>query len=152
MYNKAIFLDRDGVINQTIIKNGKPYPPSDFNEFEILPSVKQALQLLHEDHYLLIVVTNQPDVGDKKQKQETVESFHQFLLNNFPLKDIVVCFDRNSFCYKPKPGMILNSAKKHNINCKKSYMIGDRWVDIEAGKAAGCKTVFIDYKYQEALK
>ncbi len=151
MLNKAVFLDRDGVINQSIVKNGKPYAPRSFDEFKLLPNVKKALKLLHKENYLLIIVTNQPDVGDQIQKKEVVDSFHRFLLNNLPIDDIEVCFDRNSLNYKPNIGMLLKSKEKLNIDFAKSFMIGDRWRDIDAGKNAGCKTIFIDHGYQESL-
>jgi len=149
--NKAVFLDRDGVINKSIIVDGKPYPPKNYDEFEILPGVKKALLMLKKAGFLLIVVTNQPDVGDKKQKKEIVESFHEYLLKNFPIDFIEVCYDRNSSCYKPKTKLFENAANKFNINFSKSYMIGDRWRDIEAGKNVGCITFFIDYGYKEKL-
>jgi D-glycero-D-manno-heptose 1,7-bisphosphate phosphatase len=152
LLNKAVFLDRDGVINEPIIKEGRSYPPKNLDEFKILPNVDKALQLLKKANYLLIVITNQPDVGDGKQKKEIVESFHEFLLANLPIDDIFVCYDRNSFCYKPKPGLLLRAIEKYNIDCKLSYMIGDRWRDIEAGKSVGCQTFFIDWKYKESLK
>lgn len=152
MFNRAIFLDRDGVINKPIIKNGKSYPPNNLEEFEILPCVDKALKMLKNEGFLLIVITNQPDVGDGIQKKEIVDSFHALLLKNLPVDDIEVCFERTSPCYKPSPKMILNSAKKYSIDCKKSYMIGDRWSDIEAGKSAECKTIFINNKYKEPLK
>ena len=101
--------------------------------------------MLKKENLFLIVVTNQPDVKDGKQKKEIVDNFHNFLLDNLPLDGIEVCFDRNSSCYKPKPGLLLNAAQKYNIDCRKSYMVGDRWVDIEAGKEAGCKIFFIDF-------
>jgi D-glycero-D-manno-heptose 1,7-bisphosphate phosphatase len=152
VYNKAVFLDRDGVINKPIIINGKPYPPKNFKEFAIFPRVNKALTLLKEAGYLLIIVTNQPDVGDKKQKKEIVEELHNFILKKLPIDHIETCFDRNSDCYKPKAGMFYNTAVKYNIDCQNSFMVGDRWVDIEAGRSAGCRTLFIDHGYSEALR
>ena len=149
LQNKACFLDRDGVINRAIVKEGKPYPPQALGDFELLPDVTEALRALRKAGYLLIVVTNQPDVARGTQKKEVVEAMHQRLLQELPLDDIEVCYDEASDRYKPFPGMILDSAKKHQIDLASSYMVGDRWRDIGAGKAAGCSTIFIDYKYNE---
>ena len=150
--NKAIFLDRDGVINQVNLFDGKPYPPKDINELILLPKVNEALQLLKDAGYLLIVITNQPDVVRGKTKIETVEVINQSLKDSLPIDDIFTCYhddigDCN--CRKPKPGNILKAADQYNINIPNSFMIGDRWRDVEAGIGAGCKTFFIDYSYQE---
>ncbi len=151
MYKKAVFLDRDGVINKSIVKNGKSYPPNNFKEFEILPKVEKGLNLLKNAGFLLIIVTNQPDVGDRKQKKEIVDSFHDYLLQKLSIDHIEVCYDRSSFCFKPKSGMLFKAADLFKIDLKQSFMIGDRWKDIEAGKDAGCKTYFIDHSYKENL-
>ena len=150
--NKAFFLDRDGVLNRAYVKNGKPYPPQTLEEFEILPGVCEALDLLHQEKFLLIVVTNQPDVTRGTQTKEVVQKMHAYLMEQLPLDDIEVCYEENSACYKPAPGMLLNAAQKHRIDLTQSYMIGDRWRDVGAGKAAGCSTIFIENHYREELK
>ena len=150
--NKAIFLDRDGVINQVYLFDGKPYPPKDLSELILLPKVAEALQLLKDAGYLLIVITNQPDVVRGKTKIESVETINQFLKDSLPIDDIFTCYHddiEDCNCRKPKPGNILKAVDKHNINILSSFMVGDRWRDVEAGESAGCKTFFIDYSYQE---
>jgi D-glycero-D-manno-heptose 1,7-bisphosphate phosphatase len=150
--NNAIFLDRDGVINQAILVDGKPYPPKDISELILLPKVAEALQLLKDAGYFLIVITNQPDVVRGKTKLETVEMINQFLKDLLPIDDIFTCYHDDTEdcnCRKPKPGNILKAADQYNINIPSSFMIGDRWRDVEAGESAGCKTFFIDYSYQE---
>ncbi len=150
--NKAIFLDRDGVINQVNLVEGKPYPPKDLSQLILLPKVTEALKLLKEIGYLLIVITNQPDVVRGKTKLETIEAINQFLKDSLPIDDIFTCYHddiENCNCRKPKPGNILKAADQYNINIPSSFMIGDRWRDVEAGISAGCKTFFIDYCYQE---
>jgi D-glycero-D-manno-heptose 1,7-bisphosphate phosphatase len=149
---KAIFLDRDGVINKAIVKNGSPYPPESLDKLEILPGVKDALTNLHKNGYYLIIVTNQPDIARGKTSKKTVDEIHQYLMNNFPLKEIISCFhddDDNCECRKPKPGALIGAAKKYKLDLASCYMIGDRWRDIEAGISAGCKTIFLDYGYSE---
>ena len=155
MINKAVFLDRDGVINRAVVRDKKPYPPDSVQELEILPDVPEALHLLKENGFLLIVVTNQPDVGRGTQKRETVEKIHSFLKNQLPLDDIYVCWhgqDGECDCRKPLPGMLFQAAEKYGIDLSQSFLVGDRWKDIEAGKLGGCKTVFIDYGYNEILR
>ena len=150
--NKAIFLDRDGVINQVNLVNGKPHPPKDLSELIVLPKVSEALQLLKDAGYLLIVITNQPDVVRGKTKIEAVEAINQFLKDSLPIDDIFTCYHddiEDCNCRKPKPGNILQAAEQYNINIPASFMVGDRWRDVEAGESAGCKTFFIDYRYQE---
>ena len=150
-----MFLDRDGVINRAIIRDGLPYPPNSLDELEILPGVSEALHILKEGGFLLIVVTNQPDVGRGIQKKQNVENMHAFLLDQLPLDVIYVCWhaqDGECDCRKPLPGLLFQAEHDWHIDLKKSFIIGDRWRDINAGFAAGCKTVFIDYQYDESLK
>ena len=153
--DKAVFLDRDGVINRAVVRNRKPYPPNTLQDLEILPDVPEALNLLKESGFLLIVVTNQPDVGRGTQKQETGEEMHLFLKEQLPLDDIYVCWhgqDGECDCRKPLPGVFLKASDKYGVDFQQSYLIGDRWKDIEAGKTAGCKTIFLDYQYNELLR
>ena len=151
----AVFLDRDGVINRAVVREGKPYPPATLAEFEILPGVLDALRELDEAGFLLIVVTNQPDVARGLQQREIVEAMHQRLRKELPLDDIKVCYEvesPTSLCYKPKPGMLLEAARERDIDLSRSYMIGDRWRDVGCGVAAGCFTIFIDRGYSETLR
>ena len=134
------------------MRDGMPYPPVNLDEFEILPGVSEALKKLHAADYLLIVVTNQPDVARGTVKKVDVELMNSQLLSRLPLDDIKTCYhDGNDscLCRKPLPGALLEAAKEHNINLLKSFMIGDRWRDIEAGQRAGCKTFFVNYRYTE---
>lgn len=151
---KAVFLDRDGVLNRAVVKHGKPYPPATLEEFELLPGVGEALEALHRAGFLLIVATNQPDVASGKQRRDVVEAMHKQLWDRLPLDDIKVCYELDSpasTCYKPKPGMLLEASRERDIDLTRSYMVGDRWRDVGAGKAAGCATIFIDRGYAEPL-
>ena len=149
---KAAFLDRDGVINKSFIKNGFPFAPLLFSQLEILSGVKESIIKLQKLNFVCLVVTNQPDVSRGKIDKKYVIIMNNYLKEEVKLDDIFVCYhddNDNCKCRKPKPGLILEASKKWNINLKKSYMIGDRWKDIEAGRNAGCKTIFIDYNYKE---
>jgi D-glycero-D-manno-heptose 1,7-bisphosphate phosphatase len=154
---RAVFLDRDGVINRPIIREGKPYPPQSLNEFELLPGVEEACQMLKEAGYLLIVATNQPDVRRGTLQRETVEQIHAAMLEQLPIDRVMVCYHGGEKagdpcdCRKPRPGMLLNAAKELRIDLGRSFMIGDRWRDIECGARAGCQTIFIDWGYKESL-
>ena len=117
--NKAIFLDRDGVINQVNLVDGKPFPPRDIGELIVVPEAAEALQLLKDAGYLLIVITNQPDVVRGKTKFEAVEAINQFLKDSLPIDDFFTCYHddiEDCNCRKPKPGNIFKAADKYNIN------------------------------------
>ena|SRR5438067_1334333 len=153
--NRAVFLDRDGVINRPIIRDGKPYPPASPDEFELLPGVTDACQLLKQRGFYLVVVTNQPDVGRGTQSREAVEQMHQRMCALLPIDRVEVCYDPGkgapSEFRKPAPGMVLRAARALDIDLSQSFMVGDRWRDVDCGHAAGCATIFIDYHYNEAL-
>jgi D-glycero-D-manno-heptose 1,7-bisphosphate phosphatase len=148
----AVFLDRDGVINRAVVRDGKPYPPANLSEMEILPGVSEALASLHKAGFMLIVVTNQPDVARGTTPIAVVEEINSYLASCLPIHEFRTCYHDSSDgcdCRKPLPGLLLAAAEKHDINLPQSYMVGDRWRDIEAGQGAGCRTVFIDYGYAE---
>jgi D-glycero-D-manno-heptose 1,7-bisphosphate phosphatase len=149
---KAVFLDRDGVINRAIVRKGKPYPPDSLAELELLPGVKVAVERLKLHGFLIVVVTNQPDVGAGRQKRGIVEALHARLMAELPLDAIKVCYHIEGdgcACRKPKPGMLLEAATDYDIDLARSYLVGDRWRDVAAARAAGCQSYFIDYGYRE---
>ena len=149
---RAVFLDRDGVINRAVVRDGKPYPPANLAALEILPGVSDAMQLLHDAGWLLIVVTNQPDVARGTIPLADVQAINQHLQQCLPIDEFRTCYHDSGdgcSCRKPLPGMLLAAADAHGIELAASYMVGDRWRDTEAGKRAGCKTIFIDYGYAE---
>jgi D-sedoheptulose 7-phosphate isomerase len=149
---RAVFLDRDGVINRAFVRDGKPFPPPTPQELEILPGVPEALRELKANGFKLLLVTNQPDVGRGKLSLQTLDAMHEDLRAHLPLDDILVCCHTDQDkcdCRKPMPGMIIEAARKHNIDLAASFMVGDRWRDIDAGYNAGCKTILIDYGYSE---
>ena len=158
MKHKAVFLDRDGVINRPIVRDGKPFPPMRVEEFEILPGVAEACEKLKAAGFLLVVATNQPDVGRGTLARETVEAIHAKMCAALPLDHIEVCYDggaahgQPSEFRKPAPGMLLRAARELGIDLAQSWMVGDRWRDIDCGAAAGCRTVFIDLDHAEELR
>ena len=149
---RAVFLDRDGVINRAVVRDGKPYPPAGLEDFELLPGVEGAAAALRAAGYLVVVVTNQPDVATGKQRREVVEAMHDRLRASGLCDDIRACYHTDADdcdCRKPKPGMLLAAARELRIDLPRSHMVGDRWRDVAAGKAAGCTTYFIDSGYRE---
>ena len=156
-FAKAVFLDRDGVVSRSDVRNGLPFAPTDVSHFEILPEAPEACRRLKQAGFLLIVATNQPDVGRGTMKKETVEAMHAKMLCELPIDRVEVCYhpghgQSNCDCRKPKPGMLLNAARELGIDLAQSWMVGDRWRDIDCGHAAGCRTIFIDRGYAESLK
>lgn len=154
---RAVFLDRDGVINRALVRDNKPYPPSSLAEFEILPGVAEACAKLKQAGFLLVVATNQPDVGRGTISQALVESLHAHMMQELPLDRVEVCYHpgkgaSDCDCRKPKPGMLLRAARKLGIDLAQSFMVGDRWRDIDCGHAAGCRTILIDNSYDEPLR
>ena len=149
---RGVFLDRDGVINRVVLKDGRPHPPASLSDLEVLSGVPEAIVALRHAGFRVIVVTNQPDVARGKQRRETVDAIHAYLLERTDVDAIKVCFhvdDDECACRKPKPGLLLQAADEWNIDLARSYMIGDRWRDIEAGRAAGCKTILVGRGYAE---
>ena len=152
---RAVFLDRDGVLNRAVIRNGKPYPPATLDEFELLPDAVSALPSLRSRGFLLCVVTNQPDVRRGTQRQSVVEAMHEVLRHHLPLDGIYVCYHDDPdgcHCRKPKPGLLIDAAAEHDICLESSYLIGDRWRDVDCGHAAQCTTILIDRGYDERLR
>ena len=140
--NKAVFLDRDGTLNRLIYGR----PPLNLDEMAIYPDALPSLKRLKDAGFKLIVVTNQPDVSRKLITEKSVHELNRAIMDNLPVDGVYTCFhdDKdNCECRKPKPGMLLQAAKEHNIDLKKSYMIGDTWKDVESGEAAGCESLQI---------
>ena len=148
----AVFLDRDGVLVEPVVRAGRPCPPSSLADLRIYSDATAALHRLRAIGMPLIVVTNQPDVARGTQKLSDVQAIHSHLHHLLPLDDILACFHDdidNCLCRKPKPGLLLEGAARHGADPRRSFMIGDRWRDVAAGKAAGCRTIWIDRGYSE---
>jgi D-glycero-D-manno-heptose 1,7-bisphosphate phosphatase len=150
----AVFLDRDGVLNEAIIRDGRPYPPRGLGELLITRGALPALEALKREGFLLIVVTNQPDIARGAASRTDIDDINAQLSAVLPLDAVELCeHDDNAQCYcrKPKPGMLLRARDKFGIELSSSFMVGDRWRDIEAGRRAGCRTVLVGDGYGEAF-
>jgi D-glycero-D-manno-heptose 1,7-bisphosphate phosphatase len=149
---KAVFLDRDGVLNQSIVRDGVPHPPAGLDELAIYPDAAAALRRLKGAGYLLIVVTNQPDIARGTETRAAVDAINAALGEALPIDGFVVCAHddaANCPCRKPKPGMVLEAAARYAVDLQRSFLIGDRWRDIDCGAAAGVRTVLIERGYGE---
>jgi D-glycero-D-manno-heptose 1,7-bisphosphate phosphatase len=153
----AVFLDRDGTLNVQVVRDGKPYPPRTLAEFQLFPDVPAACRALKVAGYVLVVTTNQPDVGRGDQPRSEVEAMHDRLRALLPEIDrIEVCYDPGrgepSQRRKPEPGMVLDAAAALDLDLARSWMVGDRWRDVDCGHRAGLRTIFIDFGYDESLQ
>ena len=149
---RAVFLDRDGVLVRTNVIDGKPFAVRRLEDLEILPDVPAGLRDLKRAGFLLIVVTNQPDVGNGLVDRQVVEAMHERLRASLPLDFLKVCYhtqNEGCRCRKPLPGMLEEAAEEFGLDLGRCYMIGDRWSDVIAGSEAGCYTIFIDRQYSE---
>ena len=152
--NRAVFLDRDGVIIRARVRDGSPFAPQSRAEVELVPGVAGALDRLHRAGLLLIVVTNQPDVARGHVSRDEVEAIHAGLRADLPLDDIRVCYHDDAdacACRKPAPGMLYAAAVAYEVALGRSYLVGDRWRDIAAGRHAGCTTILVDGGHQEPV-
>ena len=148
--HKAVFLDRDGVINHTLLRRGAQRAPQDLGEWRWIDGVHDTLRELHARGYVLLVCTNQPDVSRGWQTREQVDAFHALVMRELPVARIYACFHDDSeacACRKPKPGMLLQGARDFGVDLAQSFMVGDRASDIEAGRSAGCRTVFVRHPH-----
>lgn len=152
MVRPGVFLDRDGVINANLERDRRPVAPTTLDEFQFLPGVVDAVRRLKAAGYVIVVCTNQPDVGAGRTARTTVEAMHDLVRAELAVDAIKTCFHTDldhCGCRKPRPGMMLDAARELSIDLTRSYIVGDRWRDIQAGHAAGCLTIFVDYGYEQ---
>jgi D-glycero-D-manno-heptose 1,7-bisphosphate phosphatase len=149
---RAVFLDRDGVLNEPVLLAGRPHPPDSVEDLVLAPGVEDACAELRRAGFLLIVVTNQPDVARGTRARATVDAINDELRLRLGLDDVLVCphdDDDRCGCRKPRPGLILEGAARWRVSLAGSVMVGDRWRDVEAGRGAGCRTVLVARDYDE---
>jgi D-glycero-D-manno-heptose 1,7-bisphosphate phosphatase len=149
--NKAIFLDRDGVLVKSVIKNKKGYAPKNMSEFSLYTDVTESCQRLKKKNYLLIIITNQPDLGKKLIKEKVFNKMNKILNSLVSYDKLYVSrsHSSNSYFRKPNPGLFKLAIKKYKLDISKCFMIGDRKSDIDAASKVKCRSIFIDRKYKE---
>lgn len=146
------FLDRDGVLNAAIVDRGQPRPPASVDELELLPGAVGACNRLRAGGYVLVLVTNQPDIARGRQRVDVVDMMNAEVARRCGIDAIEVCLHDDGdgcLCRKPLPGMLITAARRLGISLSASVTVGDRWKDVAAGRAAGTATVFVDHGYDE---
>jgi len=149
---RAVFVDRDGILNEAVVKEGRPHPPGSAADLRFLPGVRERLVELRRLEMLVVCVTNQPDVARHAVTRDVVDQINARVRVEMPLDDLLVCYHDDADqcnCRKPRPGLLLEAAARLGIDLERSYMVGDRWKDVACGAAAGCITIFVDYGYSE---
>ena len=149
---KAVFFDRDGVLNEAIVRDGLPYSPPNLEQLKVVADAPEALALLKTAGFLLIVVTNQPEVARGTVTRPEVEAMNTAVNRALPIDQFFICWHDDPDqcrCRKPKPGLIEQAAERYGIDLAHSFLVGDRWRDVDAGAAAGCRTILIDHHYRE---
>ena len=151
---QAVFLDRDGVLNESVRIDGVSVPPRTADEFRLIDGVVDAVDELRAAGYLLVVVTNQPDVARGTQTVAVIEAMHDKLRSELVIDDIITCFHDDvdaCECRKPKPGMLIDAIRRHGIDPSRSFMVGDRWRDVSAGRLAGCTTILVGPEWETPM-
>jgi len=153
---KAIFFDRDGVLNELVSRDGSFFSPQTFRDFHIVADAKYVVNHVKNKGFLTIVISNQPDISRGKLKQSELDKMSTMLNDKLNIDDIFYCTHDDSNdtgCRKPAPGLFFTAQKKHNINFNESFMIGDTWKDVKAAKNAGiATTILLDTEYNQDLK
>jgi D-glycero-D-manno-heptose 1,7-bisphosphate phosphatase len=147
-----VFFDRDGVLNEAVVRDGVPHPPASVDDLRIAPGARDAVRAVRDAGWLAIVVTNQPDLARGSATMATVAAINAAIAAFLDVDAVYTCPHDDADgcdCRKPKPGLLMRAASEHDIDLVHSYMVGDRTKDIECGKAAGCRTIFIDAGYAE---
>ena len=143
---RAVLLDRDGVLDVPVVADGRERPPWSLEELVVVSEARAALERLHAAGWVLVVVTNQPDVGRGQLPREVADAINDRVRAELPLDAVYACFhggDEVCACRKPAPGMLLDAARDLGLDLGASWLVGDRWVDIAAGRAAGVRTVLV---------
>jgi D-glycero-D-manno-heptose 1,7-bisphosphate phosphatase len=152
---RAVYLDRDGVLVRSDVRDGKPFAVAKARDMEVFAEAPAAVASLKALGFVTIVATNQPDIATGKLEQAELDAMHRTLAGRMALDDILICPHADADqceCRKPKPGLLREAARRHNIDLKTSFVVGDRWRDVEAGRSAGCITIFVDRGYREKLR
>lgn len=145
----AVFLDRDGVLNEIVPRDGQPASPRALADLALVPDL-DAVSRLSDAGFLLFIVTNQPDIARGHITADLMERIIAAIRARVDIDDVRVCPHEDADeceCRKPRPGMLLDLARHWHLDLRRSWMIGDMWRDMDAGRAAGCRTVLIRRDY-----
>lgn len=151
----AVFLDRDGVINEVVFRDGRPASPRTLDEFRLCEGVGPALAQLAEAGFRLFVVSNQPDIARGFLAPSVLHTISERIQSILPVERVLTCIhdDADSCaCRKPKPGMLQDVAFSEGIDLSRSFIIGDSWRDVQAGAHAGCRTILLQRPYNRGVQ
>jgi len=151
----AVFLDRDGVINEVVFRDGKPESPRTLEEFRFVQGVAELLEKLRDSGYRLFVVSNQPDVARGLVPLSLLKQMTSLIMSSLPVERVLTCVhdDRDGCeCRKPKPGMLLQVALSDGIDLSESFIIGDSWRDVQAARNAGCMSILLRKAYNDGVE
>ncbi|MCM0018605.1 MAG: HAD-IIIA family hydrolase [Tagaea sp.] len=149
---RAVFFDRDGTLNEAVVVAGKPYPPAAVARTRLLPGAAACVAEIKRLGFHVAIATNQPDAATGKTPRATIEAINAHVAAACGIDDVRTCWHIDADgcdCRKPKPGLLLAAARERGLNIARSVMVGDRWRDVEAGRAAGCVTILIGAGYAE---
>ena len=152
---RAVFLDRDGVVNKVVFRDNRPGSARSLEEFVFNDGIRQATRKLKDYGFRIIVVSNQPDLARGEIKKGILDIMTQKMRWEIPIDDVFICPHddiHQCSCRKPKPGMLFEAASRWKVDLSSSFLIGDTWKDIEAGKAAGCKVILLDAPYNQDVQ
>jgi D-glycero-D-manno-heptose 1,7-bisphosphate phosphatase len=152
---RAVFFDRDGVLNEAIVREGVPHPPASLNDLRVAAGAAGVVSAVRDAGWLAIVITNQPDVARGGTTLERVDAINAEIVERLGVDAIYTCPHDDADgcdCRKPKPGLLLRAARDHGIDLAGSFLIGDRAKDVACGRAAGCTTIFLDHGYAETRR
>jgi len=152
---RAVFLDRDGVLNEVVVENGVPLSPRRAEEFLVVAGSLEAVDRLREHGFPVFVASNQPDLARGKLAPEESARMMTVLRDALPLDDVAICPHDDvdgCTCRKPQPGLLVGLAQRWDVDLSRSYMVGDSWKDVEAGRRAGCHTILLRRDYNGAAR
>jgi D-glycero-D-manno-heptose 1,7-bisphosphate phosphatase len=147
----AVFLDRDGVLNEVVERDGAPGSPRDPREMRLVPDIHRVREL-SDAGMNVFIITNQPDVRRGHTSPEKLAAMMRIIMSTIPVDDYRACLHEDAdecACRKPRPGMILDLARQWDVDLARSYVIGDMWRDVGAARAAGCRGILIRRPYNE---
>ena len=150
--DRAVFLDRDGVLNRAVVRDGKPYPPTSLEDLAFETGARESVARLRDAGFVTICITNQPDVARGTLARSRADEINRRVVDELGLDDLIACFHDDADrcdCRKPKPGMLIEGTRRWNVDLRESYMVGDRWRDVDAGRAAGCRTILLERNWPE---
>jgi len=146
---RALFLDRDGIVNKVVMRNGSPSSPRSLAELQLIPETIKLVREARQLQFAIVLITNQPDVARNQITRHELKKIHEAIATKIPFDLMEVCTSANNayFRRKPNPGMLLQSAKKLNISLPDSFFLGDSLKDVQAGKNAKVPTILLQTDY-----